>query len=512
MSNLGTITDHHAALFGVPSPAPEILPTSAPPAGAVRVAEILQTLLTGLTLAFIFRAFLVEPFIIPTGSMAESLLGAHATRTCPACGWEYEFAPLATSTPTGVGFVRPTVIECPNCHHRLAPSATDTAPKAGDRVLVHKWPYAFPGLRPQRWEVVVFRDPANPEQHYIKRLVGLPGESVEIVDGDVFIDGRIARKPPHVQRSLWYVVFDQAHWPGAAHDADTRPRWMPVDLPPAAGGGWTGMDTRVIRYSASDGVSRRLVFNPDTAQEYLRDFSAYNRRSAGNFVGDVRILMDLTFLGGDGFLAVELLRPPYRFIARFDATGTVSLHMIACDSGEERDLAEGRPAVVTPGWPAAVELGHLDYRVYLKVDGRQIAATSDTDYQPDLNRLRAVGRGTAVAISLTASDVQLELRDLRIERDVHYTRSPQTRRAWAGHPFALAHDEYFVLGDNSPDSHDSREWTIVGPHLPADTRPGIVPESQIVGPAAFVYLPGLLSWRPGGGLAMPDLGRVRFVR
>jgi len=499
-------------LLGMSPTVSEVLPVSVPPAGVVRVAEILQTLLTGLTLAFIFRAFLVEPFIIPTGSMAESLLGAHATRTCPACGWEYEFAPLATSTPTGVGFVRPTVIECPNCHHRLTPSATDTAPKAGDRVLVHKWPYAFPGLRPQRWEVVVFRDPANPEQHYIKRLVGLPGESVEIVDGDVFVDGRIARKPPRVQRGLWYLVFDQAHLPVAAHDVETRPRWMPMDLPPAEGGGWTGMDTRVIRYSASDGVSRRLIFNPDTAREYLRDFYAYNRRSTGNFVGDVRILMDLTFIGGDGSLAVELLRPPYRFAARFDAAGTVSLHMTANDTGEERTIAAPRELVVRPGRPAAVELGHVDYRVYVRVDGREIAATGDAEYQPDLDRLRAAGRGTGVAVALVACDVRLEVRGLRIERDVYYTRSPQTCRAWAGRPFALGPDEYFVLGDNSPDSHDSREWTSVGFHLPPETRPGIVPESQIVGPAAFVYLPGLLPLRAAGGLAIPDVGRVRFVR
>ncbi len=64
-----------------------------------RIPEIVQTVFTGLILAFIFRAFLVEPFIIPTGSMADALLGAHARLTCPACGWQFAFAPSGDGAP-----------------------------------------------------------------------------------------------------------------------------------------------------------------------------------------------------------------------------------------------------------------------------------------------------------------------------------------------------------------------------------------------------------------------------
>jgi hypothetical protein len=78
--------------------------------------------------------------------------------------------------------------------------------------------------------------------------------------------------------------------------------------------------------------------------------------------------------------------------------------------------------------------------------------------------------------------------------------------------FVLNADEYFVLGDNSPDSHDSREWVERGVHLPDDYRPGTVRADQIVGEAAFVYLPGLLPEGRSGRWRLPDLGRVRFVR
>jgi len=52
---------------------------------------------------------------------------------------------------------------------------------------------AFKNNRPQRWDVVVFHPPqstlANPEEFWIMRVVGLPGESLEIREGAIFIDG-----------------------------------------------------------------------------------------------------------------------------------------------------------------------------------------------------------------------------------------------------------------------------------------------------------------------------------
>lgn len=56
----------------------------------------------------------------------------------------------------------------------------------GDYLIVDELSYRFRG--PQRGEVVVFRYPENPSFRYIKRIIGLPGEKVEIKDGYVMID------------------------------------------------------------------------------------------------------------------------------------------------------------------------------------------------------------------------------------------------------------------------------------------------------------------------------------
>jgi signal peptidase I len=75
----------------------------------------------------------------------------------------------------------------------------------GDRVLVNKFSY---GLRnpfnnnvwfkigqPQRGDVVVFKYPDNPETDFVKRVIGLPGEKVEIVASRIYIDGSLVADP-----------------------------------------------------------------------------------------------------------------------------------------------------------------------------------------------------------------------------------------------------------------------------------------------------------------------------
>lgn len=478
----------------------------------VRVAEIVQTVLTALILAFIFRAFLVEPFIIPTGSMAPTLLGTHASWTCPACGWTYDVAPLGSSSPTGTGFIRPPETFCPNCQIRLVTSEQGTMPRAGDRILVHKWPYACGLYKPQRWDVIVFRDPANPDQHYIKRLVGLPGETLEIVDGDLFINGQVARKPQPVQEVLWSVVFDQAHMPRPDAASGELPRWVPTEVSDDPPSGWLDTSARRIRYAGLDATLRTLRFDSMARPEYLMDVYAYDRGSSGQFVGDVRLVGELTPTAGNGTLTLTIKRPPFAYHAHLAATGEVTLERVALDGGQADPLATAGHT----GWihqrPLVFEFAYVDHLLTLRIDGDLLASADLSPPAEALERLRTLHRRMPLGVELTAEELAFDLRGLRIDRDVYYTESPHTLRAYAGHAFTLNAREYFVLGDNSPDSHDSREWTRRGPHLPPDYRPGTVPADQIVGRAAFVYLPGLQALDPAVRVPIPDVGRMRFIR
>jgi signal peptidase I len=489
-----------------------------------QVIESIQTVLTALMLAFIFRAFFVEAFVIPSGSMAESLLGQHGTLVCPICGWEFDYGPADSRADQRGGFAAPGTVYCPNCHAGIGLGEEDVAVKAGDRILVHKWPFVVGGpLGPGRWDVVVFRNPSDPTQNYIKRLVGLPNETVEIIDGDVFIKAagadtfRVARKTPAAQSALWFVVFDQNYLPTDATRRGRPPAWVAeaTDTPTAVG--WSGMETRVIRHAAHDGAARAILFEPTGSRYYLQDVYGYNHASGGNYAGDVRIVAEVTVEGGTGWLRWELTRDGRLFAVQFWRDGTVTLSAKPAD-GDEVVLQTARISALDDRRPRVIEFAHLDWRVYVKVNGRELLATTDEQYAPALDQLRASRRMAPLRLRLAAANLSLLLRGLRVDRDVYYACDPaRTLRAYAGNPFALGEDEYFVLGDNSPDSADSREWNEAGVHLrealkSGSYRIGTVRADQIVGKAFFVYLPGLLPLDGKSSWRIPDIGRVRFIR
>ncbi len=380
------------------------------------------------------------------------------------------------------------------------------APRSGDRIFVHKWPYVL-GLGPKRWDVIVFVDPGNPQQNYIKRLVGLPGETVEILDGDVYVarNGQrlhIVPKPPAVQQVLWQTIWSQDHLP-----PDATSPWRSRD------NAWRGLTTRVLHCDARN-TRATLAFAPDDSG-VLADATAYNGLPGENLIGDVRIVSEVRLTGGRGSLTLTI-----------DRDGRM-WHLELARSGQVRLWRDGTPpqqatttlATLRRGLPETVEFGYLDGRAYARLDrGRVVLALEDDTIRPD--RLRQTVRIRPVRLSLSARDVSLTLRRLRIDRDVYYTSvAGRMRRGIAGMPVTLGPDEFFVLGDNSPNSHDAREWTRgeLGPHLRREAtlgryHVGTVRRDQIVGRAFFVYFPGLAPIDAAGRWGVPDVGRMRFVR
>jgi len=115
------------------------------------IRELVSVIVQALLLAFIIRSFLFQPFSIPSGSMKPTLL-------------------------------------------------------VGDYVFVKKWSYGFSrhslpfsppifsgriwGSDPERGDVVVFKYPPDPSKDYIKRVIGLPGDKVQVRDSVIHINGK----------------------------------------------------------------------------------------------------------------------------------------------------------------------------------------------------------------------------------------------------------------------------------------------------------------------------------
>ncbi|HEX5470410.1 MAG TPA: signal peptidase I, partial [Lacipirellulaceae bacterium] len=263
--------------------------------------ETVESIVIAFVLAFLFRTFEAEAFVIPTGSMAPTLMGRHKDVVCPKCGYRYQ---VSASEEESDDKSRPTTDciagQCPMCHYvmPMRPNLPLGVPELrqpdiplqpsynGDRILVNKYLYSF--TNPQRWDVIVFKFPGDAKVNYIKRLVGLPGEKLRIYEGDVFVtkkdkprdeDYHIARKSPKKILAMRQLVHDTNYDPAELDRAGWPLRWHSPEN--SGGNAWkleksiVGNDVRQ-KYSADAPANadawlryENLVPNYDVWQEVI---------------------------------------------------------------------------------------------------------------------------------------------------------------------------------------------------------------------------------------------------
>jgi len=448
-----------------------------PSAAAVR--ESIESIALALMLAFLFSTFEAEAFVIPTGSMAPTLMGRHKDLFCPKCGCPYQVGASEEVTQDGALLGAAHSVEsgtCPMCRYTANLAARNGKRERypsynGDRIFVAKYPYEFE--EPKRWDVFVFKYPGDAPTNFIKRLIGLPNETIRIQNGDIWVrndlggDGRftIARKPPRKLLAMLQPVFDNQYMPRIA-ESGWPDRWV-SELKPLEGG-WTTED-RVTFHAdgAAKGENwlryRHLVPNyeqwrqaesphriiPAVRPQLITDFTAYNtgrnqadardhqdrmRRFLGevaasdsapaplnddlgyHWVGDLALECLAEPEGESGEWILELRKGGRRFQCRFDlAVGRAVLAI----SG--RDMESWRPAaetVLRGKGRHRILFSNCDNELRLWIDGREVAFDRSTAYDdlgntmPDQSDLSPVG----IAVAGTAATVS----DLRVLRDIYY--------------------------------------------------------------------------------------------
>lgn len=135
----------------------------------------------------------LRPHPVQGGSMAPWLIGGYYRVRCEGCGREFCVLPMPGGRLPAAGV-------CPYCGRHVAISPANAASGVGDLVWILRSPYFF--RHPRRWEVVGLRDPAAASRILVKRIVGLPGETVAIREGDLFVNGEVCRKPWPLLRAM----------------------------------------------------------------------------------------------------------------------------------------------------------------------------------------------------------------------------------------------------------------------------------------------------------------------
>ncbi|MGQ3685130.1 MAG: S26 family signal peptidase [Candidatus Loosdrechtia sp.] len=469
-----------------------------------KLRENIESIAIAIALAFAIRYFAVEAFKIPTGSMAPTLLGEHKDVRCTNCNW---FFYADRNTENAI---------CPNCHYDMSISSyCDTCnsrirynwpawlwkkgscPKCnekipwenlsnriihgGNRILVNKFWYKF--KNPQRWDVVVFVYPlydltckncytqlpdvrwqeglrcpqcgsarfSKKKKNYIKRLVGLPGEKLQIVNGDIYINDKIQRKPRKVQETLWFPVYD-SNYPAKKTDS---PIWI------ADSNVWTMKKEALILNNNSDtnsGVS--LV----TFGRKITDHNGYNRNSTTE-MGDVKISFDVTPSKGSHYLKLVLEKNKDIFTAIIPMAGTNGkCQIIVSDTVREKDFQLQTDQV------HRIEFSNVDRMVSLSINEKEIISFDTDDGTVPVQRPFDTSR-----VRFGGNLVHTHFKNIQIYRDIYYTNL-FTDTWGTDQPSQLGEKDYFMLGDNSRNSNDSRVWKFV-------------PEENIVGKAFFVFWP-----------------------
>jgi len=464
------------------------MPTALDPCRRGRLRRAVSVLGLGLAIVLLVRTWLVEgflgPWVVPSGSMAPTLLGSHRRVRCPTC--ESGFVCDAHGVP------ETAAVGCPRCGQRIPLVALPA--EGGDRVLMDRATWRFWGLA--RWDVIAFADPARPSRVLVKRVVGLPGESVQIRHGDVYIDGRIARKPISRTRAM-AVLVDDADEPGGTAEAP-QPRWRPEpeDAPWGSSQGRFAHPERPepapvdwLVYHHTAWIGGRAEPRP------IRDENLYNAARPRR-IEDVREVTDLVLSFrvrrrfGRGRLAVRMTDGVERFEVWLDpARGRVEVRR------GDRSLPVVRADVALPEGPFSVEAALVDARLEVALAGQTVARV---DYEPAAER-----RPGPCPVAIGSAGLGVELDRIRVYRDVYYTHPIGPVARWGvDQPVTMGQDAFFVLGDNSPVSEDSRTWA-GGPSVCLD---------RVVGRPVVVHFPPreLTFW--GFHIQVPDLSRIRYIR
>jgi len=396
------------------------------------IQDVIISVIIAFTLAFVFRGFVVEAFVIPTGSMAPTLMGAHERLRSKETGYSWPVGPWYADNG-GAGNPKPVQGKAPDPDLLVHDPVTglsvvgdDLPRKSGDRILVLKYLYML--MEPQRFDVVVFKCPFDPPTNYIKRLVGLPGEEIAVVDGDIFhrpaqdpvqrlagpngatknpwadTDWKIARKPVLVQDAEWQTVFDSDYAPRVSTPSPDRSTTTPwtSEQPDWSIGGRTYThnsaaptdlvwDSNRLRYRGDyPGVRAKFDDFWEINDRYAYDESPLNgfqRASRGNEVRDFFPVSDLRMLAGlepkgPGLKAgASLIARSHEF--RMDIEGnTLTLRMHRVDQAEWKEIARAAVTPLAPGVVTNVEFWHTDQSVQAWINGTRVAY-AEYDWTPD---------------------------------------------------------------------------------------------------------------------------------
>lgn len=362
--------------------------------------ENIEVISFAIVMALGLKVFALEAYQIPTGSMQPTLMGT-------------QLLDKTTKQPSG---------------------------RLNDRVLVDKVSYFF--RDPKRWEVVVFRYPLLTHVNYVKRLVGMPGEQLQIEGGNLYArpidskeDFKILRKPWKVMSALWKRVL-----PSIGNESAKWAGWR-------ISGNYLQDENNILRFTSKGAVEYSTSIRngyldgyPEEVFSLIPNVSSRSRE----VVSDLRIKFDL-----------HQNAPKEPFIVNLE----LGEHLLNVYFGSDKkvtvELPDGSKEMLST-IPSLknIEIAFWDDTFRIASDNREFFTKELTlkRQKPRKNRINFL------------AESGWGLSPVYVDRDLHYLPPRQN----AAPIFDITAGHYFMLGDNTQNSLDSRDWQMETFSLPKE--------------------------------------------
>jgi type IV secretory pathway protease TraF len=399
--------------------------------------------------------------VVSGNSMAPAFWGQHVQANCDQCGYSFQVGDQSDKLPRH--------LVCPNCGDRSVELAA-VIPRPAQRVRVIPFEASrrsgeLPAVK--RWDVVAVRaSEARPAM--IKRVVGLPNESIEFVDGDVFANGVLVRKSLEVAASMRVPVFDSQF-----DSADVLRRFRPQ----GDAKNWA-VDQGEWKYSPSSSSEPskgtqwlayeqwRCVSSLLSRDHVVRleDWYAANANLNRNLNETRDVWARIEFRTEDECrvdLAVEIGPKVYGYQIGF-GQGQVSFG----GKGVSVDASDLTALGLTSqkNQPFWIDVCTFDRRLTVMLNGQKVNSIDlpleDQEVQ-SLSMIRIGGR-----------DKPIVVKRFQLWRDIYYFGNRVHRVAGHDSHLIAGSNEYLLVGDNVPVSIDSRHWP--NPAISGDEILGLV--------------------------------------
>lgn len=350
---------------------------------------------------------------------------------------------------------------------------------SGDRLAVFKQHYTF--LDPKRFDLAVFfkeGDFAGESgvfdrpggMRFVKRLVGLPRETIQIKDGDLYLGSspsKLVSKDLSLIRDMLIPVyrakFNQAFFTDWEEYSQGRSDCFSL-----------ANDGLRCNATARGGALRaELLFTPKGGS--IRDdyLTKDNRLVEGTHpINDLAIHFEVTFQKDEGHIFGELREAgdTFRFLLNSKAKGGGGslAHQVGAKVSKDCIVPSNLFVGFVPGRTYEISFMNIDNQVFLLLNGLVVSRLS---YEENSD-LFSTTHHNAPLIGATETEVLFD--KIRIDRDVHYVDDMGTFAV--DRPYTVPEGHFFFLGDNSAKSEDSRFF-------------GPIPREDLIGRPFMVFYP-----------------------